>query len=263
MSLENAELTKIALNTFVTTKIAFANMLADLCERIPGGDVDVVTSALGTDRRIGRAYLTGAVAYGGPCFPRDNAALAYLAKSLGTRATLAETTDAANRGVSERLLARCLDLIPRGESVAVLGLGYKPGTSVVEESAGLHLANGLTAAGRRVVAFDPLVSQRGSRAQDFGFTVAESLEACLANASAVVVTTKDAAFDPAELTRLITKSPATTVIDCWRVFADKGGLDPNAGRAIHYVAIGRGAADADSWPSQDGRAKNPEAVKTA
>lgn len=49
-------------------------MLADLCERIPGGDVDVVTSAMGLDKRIGEKYLTGALGYGGPCFPRDNLA---------------------------------------------------------------------------------------------------------------------------------------------------------------------------------------------
>ena len=75
MTWVNAEITKIAVNTFVTTKISYANMLAEICEQLPGGDVDVVTGALGVDRRIGHAYLRGAVGYGGPCFPRDNAAL--------------------------------------------------------------------------------------------------------------------------------------------------------------------------------------------
>lgn len=68
MSIENAELTKISVNTFVTTKITFANMLADLCERIPGGDVDVVTQALGMDSRIGKKYLTGAIGMAAPVF---------------------------------------------------------------------------------------------------------------------------------------------------------------------------------------------------
>ncbi len=71
MSLENAELAKISINTFVTTKITFANMLAEICEKIPGGDVDVVSNALGLDKRIGRKYLTGSIGYGGPCFPRQ------------------------------------------------------------------------------------------------------------------------------------------------------------------------------------------------
>src|SRR6185437_6603583 len=75
MSIENAEIAKIALNSYVTMKISFANTLADLCERIPGGDVDVVTDAIGSDARIGRKYLTGGLGFAGPCFPRDNVAL--------------------------------------------------------------------------------------------------------------------------------------------------------------------------------------------
>ena len=93
----NAELTKISVNTFVTTKIAFANMLARICERLPDADVDAVTSALGLDSRIGAKYLRGAISYGGPCFPRDNKALAALARAVGAPAYLAEATDTANQ----------------------------------------------------------------------------------------------------------------------------------------------------------------------
>ncbi|MDX1611057.1 MAG: nucleotide sugar dehydrogenase, partial [Candidatus Thermoplasmatota archaeon] len=78
MNFVNAELAKIALNTFVTTKITFANILAETCENLPGADVDDVTRALGKDTRIGPTYIKGSVGYGGPCFPRDNVALSYL-----------------------------------------------------------------------------------------------------------------------------------------------------------------------------------------
>src|SRR5256885_5459205 len=94
--------TKISVNTFVTTKITFANMLAEICEKIPGGDVDVVTNALGMDKRIGRAYLTGAIGYVFPCFPRDNVALSFIARQLGVEAALAETTDAMNRAIAKK-----------------------------------------------------------------------------------------------------------------------------------------------------------------
>ena len=80
MSIVDAEITKIAVNTFVTTKISYANMLAEICERLPGANAAVVAATVGLDSRIGRAYLTPATAYGGPCFPRDNAALAALAR---------------------------------------------------------------------------------------------------------------------------------------------------------------------------------------
>ena len=87
MDLMNAEIAKLALNTYVTTRITYANMLAEICERLPGADVDVVTSAIGLDSRVGTRCLKGATAYGGPCFPRDNLAFAKLARMIGARAT--------------------------------------------------------------------------------------------------------------------------------------------------------------------------------
>jgi hypothetical protein len=97
MAFVNAEVTKLAVNTYVTTKISYANMLARICERLPGANVDVITSALGLDTRIGPKYLKGAVSYGGPCFPRDNLALAQLAQQLGVPPDLAQTVDRFNR----------------------------------------------------------------------------------------------------------------------------------------------------------------------
>ena len=119
MSLENAELAKISVNSFVTMKITFANMLAALCEAIPGADVDVVTHALGSDKRIGAKYLTGGLGYGGPCFPRDNVALAFLARALGTPALGPEATDAANVQIPARVVAKLTPLVPPGGTSGV------------------------------------------------------------------------------------------------------------------------------------------------
>ena len=105
MTLENAELAKISVNAFVTTKITFANMLAEMCGAIPGGDVDVVSDAIGMDSRIGRKYLTGGLGFGGPCFPRDNVALGFIADALGApRAICSTTTDRLNRSLADRIL---------------------------------------------------------------------------------------------------------------------------------------------------------------
>ena len=97
MNFINAEITKLAVNTYITTKISYANMLARLCEKLPEADANVVTDALGLDTRIGAKYLKGAVSYGGPCFPRDNRALAALAARVGASSGLAEATDLFNR----------------------------------------------------------------------------------------------------------------------------------------------------------------------
>src|SRR6202008_696664 len=96
MTLENAELAKIAVNSFVTTKITFANMLAEISAAIPHGDVDVVADAIGLDSRIGRKYLTGGLGFGGPCFPRDNVALGFVARALDATATLPDIMHGLN-----------------------------------------------------------------------------------------------------------------------------------------------------------------------
>jgi UDPglucose 6-dehydrogenase len=91
-----AELAKIALNTFVTTKISYANMIGEMAEQL-GADAERVCYVIGSDHRIGNAYLRPGGAYRGPCFPRDNRALAALASRLGTTADLAEATDRINQ----------------------------------------------------------------------------------------------------------------------------------------------------------------------
>ena len=242
MSLENAELTKISVNTYVTMKITFANMLADLCERIPGGDVDVVSNALGLDARIGRKYLTGALGYGGPCFPRDNVALGYMARALGTRADLAETTDRVNRSLAGTVLERIKLSIAHGDTVAVLGLAYKPFSHVIEESQGMSLAKALSRHGARVVAHDPLASAMASQELKDQGLVLDSLEDCLVQASTIIVTTPD----PVYLALTATDFRAgATVVDCWRVLAAKLSNHPN----IRYVPLGRSVDDA----ANDGR----------
>ena len=147
MNYVNAELTKLSVNTFVTTKISYANMLAQVCERLPGADADVVTSAIGCDSRIGQKYLKGALGYGGPCFPRDNVAFSALARATGAPALLAEATDQLNRRQVPRLAEIIRARLPKGGTVGVLGLSYKPHTEVTEESQGLELAKYLSSAG--------------------------------------------------------------------------------------------------------------------
>ena len=85
-------------------KISFANMLSELCEHLPGGDATAVSALLGHDSRIGRKYLSGALAYGGPCFPRDNKAFSFFARSVGCEARLAEATDRENVHQNERIV---------------------------------------------------------------------------------------------------------------------------------------------------------------
>src|SRR3984893_2285473 len=129
----------MSVNTYVTTKISYANMLAEMCDHLPGADVDVVSAAVGSDTRVGSKYIKGAIGYGGPCFPRDNKAFAALGRKLSVRCDLAEATDAINDHQIERLIGAVEAHSSPGDRIGVLGLSYKPDTPVVEEAQGVAL----------------------------------------------------------------------------------------------------------------------------
>lgn len=235
MNWVNAELCKIAVNTYVTTKISYANMIAGMCDRLPGADADVVTHALGADSRIGRKYIKGAIAYGGPCFPRDNKAFAALGRSLGVRTDLAEATDAINAHQTERLVAAVAALAAPGAEVAILGLSYKPHTPVIEESQGLALARALGARGYRLRLSDP-AALAGLPADATGATrrCASAAEA-IAGADVAVIMTPWPEYR--DLPLGAPGAPAA-VIDPWRM------LDPAAVPAgITLLRLGALAQD--------------------
>jgi UDPglucose 6-dehydrogenase len=214
MSLVNAELTKIAVNTYVTMKISYANALADICERLPGADVDAVTDALGLDTRIGRKYLRGAIAYGGPCFPRDNKAFATLTRDLGAEPLLAEATDAVNIAQTDRLARIVQSQLPDGGAVGILGLSYKPDTSVIEESAGVALGRILVEAGYNVHIYDPVATDAALAALGDAAHGAASAREVLDQSDVVVITTPWPEF--ADLP-LADESARPVVIDCWGI----------------------------------------------
>jgi UDPglucose 6-dehydrogenase len=235
MSLENAELAKIALNAFVTTKITFANMLAELCAAMPGGDVDVVCDAIGVDTRIGRKYLTGGLGFGGPCFPRDNIALGFIADALGARSDLPLVVDRLNRSLAQRILEQLRPRVPRDVTVAVLGLAYKPLSHVIEESQAIMLAKAFLEHGARVLAYDPLAGDAASLELGGSALILDNPCDCLRDADVVLITTPDEQFK--RLTaRDFRRNGRVLVVDFWRILSDQlSGVD-----GIDYVPYGRG-----------------------
>ena len=216
MNFVNAELTKLANNTYVSTKITFGNMLSQMCERLPGAHVDVVTSALGLDSRIGGKFLKGGLGYGGPCLVRDNIALSALANEIGASARLSEATDKANQMEVHRLLALIKSKRTDSGVVGVLGLSYKPETDVVEESQGLILARELAEEGIPVVAYDPSAMEQAGKILGGMVTFANSLESCIKQSQVVVITTPWRQFQTLD-TALFTPPGSKVLIDCWRI----------------------------------------------
>lgn len=235
MNFVNAELTKISINTFVTTKITFANMLGHLCERLPDGNVDVVTAAVGMDSRIGRKYLKGAIGYGGPCFPRDNLALGTLARQLGTSAPLAEVTDQCNRQEITYLVHLVKQTLPQEGKIGILGLSYKPNTGVIEEAQGMLLAQALRDEGISVIAYDPMAMPNARPLADEHFVLAESVEQCIQQSDVLVITTPWKDFyqiTPEDVTR---PNAPRVIIDCWRILPQS-----QFSAVVHYIGVGIG-----------------------
>ena len=132
-----AEIAKIAINSFVTTKISFSNQISEICENFSNTSSVNVLKAIGTDSRIGNSYLKQGTSYGGPCFPRDNRAFAKFAESLGISLDLALAADSINNRQNHRLSQLLNKIVPSVKNILVVGFSYKPDTDVYEESPAL------------------------------------------------------------------------------------------------------------------------------
>jgi UDPglucose 6-dehydrogenase len=233
MNIVNAEITKISLNTYVTTKISYANMLSELCEKVPGGNIDDVTGALGCDKRIGHKYLKGGVGYGGPCFPRDNRALMCTAKKFGVTLPIAEATDRINHYQIPRIVDMILSLLPEGGKVGILGLSYKTDTNVVEESQGVEIAGILAEKGVEVIAYDPAAMENARKALGNKIAFASSLKDCLSRGDLFITITPWLEFKEIEPEDLKREGNQPILIDCWRM------LDPKKFEGVaKYFSIG-------------------------
>jgi UDPglucose 6-dehydrogenase len=139
MSCTEAELTKISLNCFLTTKIAFANMIGDIVLKA-GGNPQVVLKAIGSDTRVGGKFLKWGHGFGGPCLPRDNRALCFFSNTIGIDHIIGKTTDESNKRhltqLFEYIQLKNIDKKP----LLFNSIVYKEGTYILEESQKLELA---------------------------------------------------------------------------------------------------------------------------
>jgi len=169
-----AEITKIAINCFLTTKISYANMLGDVLHLAGCGDeITSVLSAIGTDNRIGRKYLNWGVGYGGPCLPRDNRAFAAFANDVGIEYNLGLVVDNINNEHSEFVCGYWEKMNSKNLPFYFDYITYKKGTDILIESQQFRLCDDLLDRGHRVYVHndsrvtpkinDKLISKYGDR----------------------------------------------------------------------------------------------------
>jgi UDPglucose 6-dehydrogenase len=203
--LASAEMVKYAANAFLATKISFANEIAQLCELF-GADVREVLPAIGADHRVGNAFLSPGVGWGGSCFGKDVAALISSSQEYGYTPSMLQATVEINktqRASAVRKLQRELRML-KGRRIALLGLTFKPGTDDLRDAPALDIAQRLLAAGAVVSAFDPVIK---SLPQEFAsIRLAGDAYEAADRVDAVVLTTEWPEFrllDPAGLRRVM------------------------------------------------------------
>ncbi|MFH1036853.1 MAG: nucleotide sugar dehydrogenase [Patescibacteria group bacterium] len=215
MPLASAEIAKVALNAYITTKISFANMLANICEKIPGADVDLITKGIGADRRISPYYFKGGLSFGGTCFPRDTKSFMRFAGEKKSDAGLIKEVEKINRFQDDHLADLVLRNLPKNRRVSVLGLSFKPNTPVIIESPAIKLIKFLLTKGVKVTAYDSLAKESVKEIFKDKIEYADSLKECLSRSDLWVITLPSEEFKSADYKK-ITKKPVV-IIDCWRI----------------------------------------------
>src|SRR6202790_1622110 len=157
MDVRSAELTKYAANAMLATKISFMNELANMAEHF-GADIEAVRVGIGSDPRIGYAFIYPGVGYGGSCFPKDVQALKRSADEVGYQASILAAVEEVNNRQKQVLFNKIKAFFGdlAGKTIAIWGLAFKPNTDDMREAASRVLMEALWAAGANVRAYDPV-----------------------------------------------------------------------------------------------------------
>jgi UDPglucose 6-dehydrogenase len=160
-TINSAELIKHASNSFLALKISYANMVADLAERL-GADIGEVVRAMGLDPRIGPGFLSAGLGFGGFCLPKDLQAFVHLAERSGVDFSMLREAEKINKKRIDHFFEKIRGAlwVVRGKQVGVLGLAFKPNTDDIRFSPAIDLVNRLISEGARVRAFDPEAMDR-------------------------------------------------------------------------------------------------------
>jgi len=235
MNLWNAELAKLSLNVALTMKITYANTIADLCEEIPQGNVDVVTNFVGLDSRIGNKYLKGGMASGGVCLPRDVRAMVAFGEGYDLDLLIQRDMDLVNSTRAIHIGNRIEEILDGIEEpiISIFGLTFKPNTPEVIESTSIALAQYLSEL-YKVKVYDPMGLYGAIKYLDNKVEYHDTPHQCVKNTDLCIIATAWEEFKrlyPNWYKKLM-RTP--NVYDCWRIY-DKKNFDE---QRVNYYAVG-------------------------
>jgi UDPglucose 6-dehydrogenase len=237
MDVRSAELTKYAANAMLATRISFMNEIANLCEEV-GANVDQVRIGIGTDKRIGPAFLFPGPGYGGSCFPKDVKALARTAREHGAVLQVLESVETVNDAQKRRVFKRISRIFPdgvKGKRVALWGLAFKPRTDDMRDAPSLTIIDDLLDAGATVVAHDPVAMDEARRRLGARIEFAESQMGALEGADMLVIVTDWHEYRHPDFAQMRAALRTPIVFDARNLYA----MDRMKAAGLRYYSIGR------------------------
>lgn len=231
-----AELTKYAANSFLATKIAFINEIADLAEKI-GADVQEVARGIGLDNRIGAKFLHAGPGYGGSCFPKDTLALIKTGQDNEAPLRIVETVVAVNdqrKRAMARKVANAFGGNLRGKSVAVLGMTFKPNTDDMRDAPSIPLITALQDMGAIVSAFDPVGMEQAKKVLE-GVIFCDDAYTCAKGAHALVIVTEWEQFRALDLKEMAAIMATPVIVDLRNIYSP----DEVSRNGFLYCGVGR------------------------
>ncbi|WP_455276493.1 UDP-glucose dehydrogenase family protein [[Eubacterium] cellulosolvens] len=236
-NLSNAELIKYANNAFLATKISFINSIANLCEKIPGSDIEAVAKGIGLDPRISPKFLKAGLGWGGSCIPKDLKALLSFAKELGIEMPVIKGALEINKFQPIWAINKAKKTLGslKGKQIAILGLAFKPNTDDIRDAVSIRIIDGLLQEGAFIRAYDPEAMDNFRRKFGEKIIFSSSIEECIEDAECCIIVTEWDEFSKIGPEVFKAKMKRPLIIDGRRLFNNI-----EFSKKVEYLAVGIG-----------------------
>ena len=231
---QTAEMIKYANNSFLATKISFINQLANLCQNVPGANIDDIAKTIGFDPRIGKSFLNAGPGYGGSCLPKDMKALINFAGGIGIKPTLLNAVEKTNQKQMEyiiQLIEKILGKIT-SKRITILGTAFKPNTDDIRDSTAIELIKKLLKKKAHITVHDPKAIKNTKKVFGGKIDYAKSIADALSKSQCVIIMTHWKQYEKLN-NNSIKHMDKKFIIDCRRILAKKE-------LRAEYHAIGMG-----------------------
>jgi len=231
---QTAEMIKYANNSFLATKISFINQLSNICQNIPGANIDDIAKTIGLDPRIGVLFLNAGPGYGGSCLPKDMKALIGFANKIGINPTLLNAVEKTNQKQIQNIVSIMENTLGAlaAKRITVLGTAFKPNTDDVRDSIAIELIKKLLKKKAKITVHDPKAIRNTRNIFGGKICYDESITRALNNSHCAIIMTQWKQFGELN-NKSIKCMKRKLIIDCRRILANKK-LD------AEYYALGIG-----------------------